>query len=197
MGMPDQRINTEPPKPRAQPYRRLARALAVLGLAGLSACASMSVEECLHADWYQRGIMDGEEGKSRSYVEEHAQACKEAHIVPDFGTWAKGWERGIQRFCTPTNGFERGRRGSYYNHSCPPQYESEFMAAYRQGKAIYDAERKIDSLDSQIREREKRLRDSKNDRERDNLRSQIRDLDRDMRQAREDLYRAERRARQY
>lgn len=179
------------------PSPRVWRALTLLSLTTLIGCASMSIEECLHANWYQRGVLDGESGEKRTYVEEHAKACKEAHVVPDFARWTAGWERGIVNFCTPENGFEVGRRGSYYQRSCPPQYDADFMAGYRDGKAIYDAERKVDDLENRIRNQEKKLRDSKDDRERGRLRDEIRSLDRELRQARDDLYRAERRARRY
>lgn len=179
---------------RSTPWRPLLAATAMLVLAG---CASMSPQECRTADWYERGLRDGQDGQSRAYLDEHAKACKEVNVRPDASRWAAGWEVGIRHYCTPANGFEQGRSGRYYSRSCPPNLEPGFLDRYRSGKAIYDAERRVDDLDNRIRDRERRLERSKDDRERDRLRSEIRDLDRDLRRARDDLYSAERRARLY
>ncbi|MCK9510172.1 MAG: DUF2799 domain-containing protein [Pigmentiphaga sp.] len=173
-------------------FRPLAAAAVLAVLAG---CATMSAEECRTADWYEIGMRDGQNGKSRSYFDEHVTSCKDAGVRPDLARYTAGRDIGIRRFCTPDNGFEMGRQGNYYGNACPADLEYAFLQRYRAGKVIHDAQRRVDDLDTRLRERERKLDRSKDDKEREQLRREIRDLDRDLRRARDDLWDAERRAR--
>src|SRR5690606_13231192 len=61
--------------------RKLLLAAGVL--LALSGCASMTPEECLHADWYEKGMQDGLRGQPRAYVEDHREACGKVGVVPN------------------------------------------------------------------------------------------------------------------
>lgn len=173
--------------------QRLTLALLLLTLAG---CASMSKEECLTANWTEVGMRDGQNGEPRARFASHAQACREAGIIADQPRYMMGWEQGIVYFCTPPNGFEVGRRGRYYtNGTCPPALEPGFRHGYDRGYDIYRAQQEVDRVQNNLREKQRKLDQSKDDNERRKLRRELSDLDYDMRRARDRLYDAERRAR--
>lgn len=165
-------------------------------LAALAGCASMSKEECLTAEWTEVGMRDGQNGEPRATFVDHVKACQEAGVVADQRRYMAGWERGIQYFCTPENGFEAGRRGrSYSSGTCPAALEPGFRYRYERGYEIYRAQQEINRLDTRIRDKQRKLDESKDDGAKRTLRNDLGDLDRDMRRARERLYDAERSAR--
>lgn len=169
-------------------FVRVAAACGVVGaLALLGGCASMSKEECRSADWREVGYHDGVKGLARSRVEDHAKACAEAGVGVDRQVYFEARERGIRQYCYPPNGMNVGRAGQGYGDVCPPDLEPAFLCQYQLGRAVYDAEQRISSLDSQQRSLEDRLRKADKDDERAKLRNQLRDLDRDLRRARDEL----------
>jgi hypothetical protein len=174
----------------------LQRMALVFALAALAGCASMSKEECMTANWNDVGMRDGQDGEPRSRFASHAEACREAGIVADQRQYMSGWERGIVNFCTPHNGFDVGRRGRHYaSGTCPAALEPSFRNSYERGIDIYRAQQEVDRVQNNIRDKQRRLDQAKDDNERRNLRRELSDLDSDMRRARDRLYDAERRAR--
>ncbi len=163
----------------------------------LGGCASMTPEECLSADWYQQGVHDGGRGRPLSLIEEHREACAKVGVDVDTARYRAGREEGLRTYCTPSVGFEEGRRGNYYSNVCPPQVERAFLDAYRRGQRIHEAQRRVDSLQSDLNSKQYALDRAKDDDSRARIRRQMRDLDDNLRRARDDLYYAERSARDY
>ena len=129
-----------------------------------SGCASLSKNECLQADWFQLGYRDGSMGAPRSLFQKHYDACQEHAVYADRAAYFNGREKGLTTYCTYDSGFNRGRAGNKYQHVCPPELESDFMAGYRQGQQIYQyesqiasIEHRIRSIESQIQSKEKQL----------------------------------------
>jgi len=162
-------------------------------LLALFGCATMSPEECLTADWYEKGVRDGMNGQPRSYIEEHREACSKAGVIPNAALWQKGRSQGIERYCTPENGLNAGRRGQYYRNACPPELEPDFLANYRAGYRVYESQQRVERLASEQRRKQYQLDREKDDKKRDRVRRQLRDLDYRLRGARDDLYYEERR----
>lgn len=172
--------------------RIIAASLAGLLLAG---CASMSEDECRHADWYEQGLRDGQRGTSLSRIESHREACGKIGIAPDFSRYQAGHQTGIRSYCTPANGMRQGREGHSYQRSCPAQLEPAFLERYQAGRRVYDAEQRVSQLNTEIRNKERELDKARDDDARRRVRRDIRDLDDRLRRARNDVYEAERRAR--
>lgn len=166
--------------------------LAASLVAGLGACASMSEEECLAADWKQQGYRDGVSGYPSNRVEDHREACAKVGVVPDLGQYRSGWDAGIREYCTPANALNEGRRGHSYRNSCPVELEPAFRTNYQIGYRVYQAEQRVDSLSRDLRNKERELDREKDDRKRKNLRRDLRDLDDRLARARRELYDAER-----
>ena len=127
-------------------------------LAGMfSGCASLSKNECLQADWYQLGYRDGSRGAPRSLFQKHTDACLEHAVNADREAYFKGREEGLSTYCTYESGFNQGRAGNRYQHVCPPELESGFMAGYRKGQEIHQYESQIASLEHRLRSIESQI----------------------------------------
>ncbi|MDJ0612111.1 MAG: DUF2799 domain-containing protein [Rhizobiaceae bacterium] len=124
----------------------------LLALPMLAACQTLSKEECVAADWRVIGEQDGAQGHDpQSRFGRHVQACEKAGIIPDQTLWNAGYQVGVRRFCTPTNGLAHGQRGGSYNNICPADQAGLFDEGYRLGFREHAKRREIDSLSSQIR----------------------------------------------
>ena len=119
----------------------------------LGGCASMNQTECLNADWYAIGRIDGEKGASRDELLQRSDACAKHAIVPDKTAYQEGYDHGIEDFCTPANGYENGRKGYNYKGACPADLEGSFLLGYQQGKTMYVAQRRVAEYDNAIQER--------------------------------------------
>jgi hypothetical protein len=125
--------------------------LSVLFLVALlSGCATMSKEECKQADWYLKGVEDATKGFPLDRVVEHGKACARVNIVPDMKDYREGHAKGARLYCVPEKGYSEGRNGAPYNGICPVELEPKFLRAYGDGQELYNIQRNIDRMLSQI-----------------------------------------------
>ena len=68
---------------RERNYAMLRRPLLLITFLVLSACASISEEECLSADWYSLGVEDGSKGYPLSRIGNYRKDCAEVGVAPD------------------------------------------------------------------------------------------------------------------
>lgn len=176
---------------------RCVKTVLVSSVLLVTGCATMTPEECLNADWYQQGMRDGQSGQSLSIIEDHNEACNKVGVSVNRTRYVAGRDAGLVQYCTPATGFDEGRRGKYYGDVCPPALERPFVEAYRQGRRIYDAQRRVDSLQSDLNSQQYQLDRAKDDDTRARIRRHMRDLDDRLRRARDDLYYIERQSRDY
>lgn len=118
----------------------------------LSACASLSKDECLVADWYQIGVTDGANGKSLTQMAAHRKACAKVGVTPDADAYTQGRVVGLQSFCTAERGYQQGERGYSYGGVCPPHLEPVFMQGYLAGMQIYKTNQEIRRLEGELRD---------------------------------------------
>jgi hypothetical protein len=123
----------------------------------LSGCATLNKNECLTADWYQIGYEDGAQGHPDSRIALHRKACAAYDITPDFRDYQDGYNEGVIRFCTASNGFAQGKRGYDYSGICPSGLEASFLHGYEAGKQIYSVSSMIRSLDSEQQKNHSRI----------------------------------------
>lgn len=186
------------------PLPRVIRLGLSFTVALLAGCASMSEEECLTADWYERGAMDGRHGQSTAILDRHREACAKAGVVPDTEQFHKGHNVGIREFCRPENGTSTGHRGYRYQGICPADLHDAFVERYRAAYRVYEAKSRTDTVQRDIRIKENNLnrelrkekdKDGKGGPDHTKLRQwkrEIHDLEQSLRRARDDLYHAER-----
>jgi hypothetical protein len=137
------------------PYTaRLAvlRSLAALVLAPmwLSACTSMSAEECSVLDWRSVGYEDGVAGLPGSHIGQYRKACGKHGIGADLNAYQRGREMGLREYCQPANGFHVGARGDTYQGVCPAPVEREFLDAYNSGYQLFTLERRASNARRQL-----------------------------------------------
>lgn len=129
--------------------RTLIAALSVLTL--LSACASLSREECAAGDWAGIGARDGAAGRDEAVqFERHVSACARVDIVPDRAAWSRGYSVGLQQYCTPRRGVSEGEAGRLYRGVCPAASEPGFLRGYELGLTAHRQRLRIREIESEI-----------------------------------------------
>jgi hypothetical protein len=119
---------------------------AVVISVSLLSCATMSKDECRHADWYLKGLEDGSQGYPETRLVEHGKACSRVNVSPNIKDYGDGHKKGVRLYCVPEKGYSEGRKGAAYNNVCPPELESNFLRAYRDGQELFSIQRNIDNL---------------------------------------------------
>lgn len=123
--------------------KRLAAACAIFFL---SACATLSEEECLAGNWRAIGFEDGAQGQPPDRVGDHRRACEAHGVTPDLELWRIGYDEGLTRYCTRPNGFRVGAEGTTYHGVCTGPFGAAFLAAYQDGRALYTAKNELDGV---------------------------------------------------
>lgn len=168
---------------------------ALLGaLTLLSGCATLSEGQCRTMSWEQLGRMDGRQGYPTSRLFDHEKACAEYGISINREEYYQGRDLGLLDYCTAENGYQEGRKGARYHGVCPAKLEPEFLARYRDGQFVHDADNALKRLEEQIDRIEHQLDSDKLDnKERRQLDRELRDLYRDYRHQQRELIRLEQR----
>ena len=115
----------------------------------LSACATLSKQECRVGDWQVIGYNDGIAGYAADRLASHTKACAKVSITPNYQLWERGRELGLKQYCTVTNAYNVGRRGRELNNVCPITIVNTLQSANKKGIDYY-------ALDSQL-DKDKRL----------------------------------------
>ena len=128
-----------------------------LVLLNLVGCAGMSEQECVATDWRSVGFEDGAAGRAETAIANYRQACGQHGVTPNLDQYRLGHSEGVEVYCRPARAFDVGRRGGRYQGVCPAETEGEFLAAYNDGRQLYELESDLRSIDSQIGARHRRL----------------------------------------
>jgi hypothetical protein len=134
-------------------------ALALLALASMGGCASLSESECRMSDWYDIGFADGRQGRPTDHINRHVRACGEHGYAPDRDRYRHGHDAGLENYCTPHNGLAAGRSGHAYHGVCAHHDERGFMAGYSLGNSLHRAYGRLHSIDHEISSVQTKLKD--------------------------------------
>jgi len=137
----------------------MLRASAVLVAAIVSGCASLDRGECLNANWYAIGVEDGARGQPLERLGTHRRACAEYGVAPDAERYVAGRNEGLKSFCTYERGFSQGRSGQAYTGACPANLAAAFQSGYQLGRELYDVNRRLGDVQTQIAHSKTLLRD--------------------------------------
>lgn len=140
--------------------KALSRLPATVVLAGsLAGCATgLSQQECQIADWHTIGFEDGAKGLPEAQLGKHRKACAEHGIALQLDEYRKGWHTGVKNYCQPANGYNLGHKGRSYGAVCPEELETEFLAAYRDGRSLYSLEQDVYRLNRALTRKRNRLK---------------------------------------
>ncbi len=129
----------------------------IAGLSVLSACASLTEEQCRSGDWVSIGFNDGVNGRTEDYISRHFDACEKVGITPDTAAWLSGRAQGLPHYCTVPNVYNVGRNGRDLSPVCPTSQLSALRQAHDWGEEYYlldqqirEVENEIDEIDIQI-----------------------------------------------
>ena len=126
--------------------------LSVVVLVVLSACATLTKEECIASNWYGIGDRDGAQGvHPETQFRYHVATCKWVKILPDYTIWWEGYKNGLLRYCTRPNGLRVGQNGATYYHVCPPELEQEFLYGYYLGEKEHTIRSRINTIRNEIK----------------------------------------------
>lgn len=149
---------------RSRMFGLLALPLLLITLLVLSACASISKEECLAADWYSLGVEDGSKGYPMSRIGVYRKDCAEVGVAPDADQYAQGRDRGLESYCTYERGYAEGKRGARNQAVCPPgNLEAEFTQGYNDGHYVYEVNQNIRKLERDLAAVNKEVDDIRRD----------------------------------
>ncbi len=151
--------------------RGMGFAAGLAALIGLAGCAGMDKPACVAADWHTIGYNDGVQGRALDALERHTDDCARHGAPPRLEAYMTGRQSGLVVFCQPWQGYGHGLRNKAYAGVCPARLEPGFLAAFHDGRrqhrlqSAYDnlrrrvrrADRRIENLDADLDERERRL----------------------------------------
>lgn len=147
-------------------------------LAGLlSACSTMSPQECKVANWSEVGLRDGLAGESLSHLSERVNDCAEVGVKVNTAQYLQGRQQGLQEYCQLSNATRLGLDGKEYRGVCPAAIDGEFRRRRDLGYELYDTRNQLRNLDTRRNDLERRLRDASKDDERRRLRDELWSLD--------------------
>ena len=168
--------------------------LKFLGLAFvvvLAGCETMTVSECQVADWQRIGFDDGARGEHHSRLAAHSESCAKAGIRPQPQAYRQGWDDGIARFCTASNGWRQGLLGNMAKAGvCRGQWGDELFSRYLEaGLQVHRLQGELQRNDGQLKRLQRQLEEATNDDRKRRLREDMRALDRDQHHLRNQLRR--------
>ncbi|MBO1519405.1 DUF2799 domain-containing protein [Oceanisphaera pacifica] len=152
----------------------------------LSGCASMTEQECLTANWEDKGNSDGRAGYGLTRLDSHYKACANVGVTPNMQQYKQGREQGLKHYCTPENGFLQGQQGQAYRQVCPTDLAPTFLRAFTDGKQLYDAKQRITDVANDIKEIEHSLSNESDKAQRRYLRQKLRGMNRELQRVRHD-----------
>jgi hypothetical protein len=103
----------------------------------VSGCATLSETDCISGNWQQIGYQDGKSGRDSDYILKHESSCIEYGVEADRLAYERGRQEGLTRYCTSSNGYNRGVRGGHPNLSCSSQQFPQYYNGLYQGLVVH------------------------------------------------------------
>lgn len=121
----------------------------------LSGCATYferaAQNECFNKDWYAAGFDGAKYGQDPHEIwQKEDRKCEKYNIWSNKEGFQRGYELGLDAFCTEQNGFEFGLRDRNYKPLCAPEEQLDFDIAYRDGQQIYQTQHRLSNAEYEI-----------------------------------------------
>lgn len=123
----------------------------------ITSCSTLNKDECKTANWKTIGYEDGTKGYQASRIGQHRSACAEYGISPNLNKYTEGRKKGLNHYCIPSTGYQKGLSGYNYNGVCVGHNEHAFLDAYKHGVSINKEQYKLNKLKSDFAEQERFL----------------------------------------
>lgn len=135
----------------------MLRPAVLLLVFALSACSTMSKDECLAVDWRTIGYEDGVAGYSGDRISQHRKACAKYGVQTDLNQYQAGRAQGLREYCKPANGYRLGSRGGSYGGVCPADMEDGFVNAFGIGHQLFALGSRVSEAKSQLAAKRREL----------------------------------------
>ena len=112
----------------------------------LSACASLSAEECRVADWREIGYTDAANGFTQGRIEDHRNACAKTGVAVQLAPYLEGFNAGLQNYCTVQTALNLGSTGAQFPSQCTGAIVKKMTPAYQAGREQYQMLREQNDL---------------------------------------------------
>ena len=119
----------------------------------LSGCATMSPEECLHANWEEVGYHDAVESYPVSRSSEHREACTSTGVTVDLALYRNGHALGLPYYCTRETGFESADHGGDFATQCRRDTFPDYSLGYGEGLDVFALKTEMRQIELQIDEK--------------------------------------------
>lgn len=112
----------------------------ILTAFALAGCATFGAD-CASVDWRAAGFSDGATGASAPHALYADKACAPKQAAgAAYALYLSGWDKGVESYCLPANGFALGASGGDYNGVCNDKSAAAFAEAFRDGEALFARE---------------------------------------------------------
>lgn len=119
----------------------------------ISGCSSLSREECQSANWLARGKSDALKGINEPKNSTYQKDCSEHGVTVDNLNYMKGYNAGLDLYCTYQNGYKIGLNSGGQHLYCQ-KHSSEFTKGINEGTIVFQQNEKkknaIEELKSQL-----------------------------------------------
>jgi len=129
----------------------IKKILILISVAFMTACSSLSKEECDTMNWKNAGYMSAIKGQtSVSDLSMYQEQCYKRHgVVPKQQEYANGYSEGLKQYCTDSNLYKVGRDGDDYKGICDrTENKDSVVKKYNEGRVDF-LERKVSDLESE------------------------------------------------
>jgi hypothetical protein len=98
----------------------------------------MSRKECETANWSQLGFKSGASGETfNDSVDAYDKKCTVKHnVTMTITDFKKGYNLGLQKYCTNEYGYIEGQNLSQYLGVCPKELEENFLKGHSAGQIL-------------------------------------------------------------
>lgn len=164
----------------------IKKTLLLLALSQLGACAVISKEQCLNADWRQIGYDIGSNGNNdkQNAFEKRKRACEKHNTTADWQQFELGHSDGIIDFCQLGNAVKLGVNGasSVVNKNiCTERDYPGFREAFSVGYKLYVLNTAVNERDLDISQSYSQINHHKTSIQRINKKLSTKGLDKDVR----------------
>lgn len=128
----------------------LSGGLALAAVTMLSACATISQDECVAGNWSDLGYRDGNKGVARDRIADYVSKCGEYGQDVDRQSYLSSYETGLSHYCVYDKGYALGEKGNHYNAVCSGELASDFRAGFDDGFAAYELRQRYDGYNNKI-----------------------------------------------
>ncbi len=109
----------------------------------LSACTTISKDQCEIGNWDGLGYSDGVKGRASDRFEQYNETCAKYNVRVNLDMWLQGYNRGLLLYCTADHGAWVGQNGSTYNDVCSGPAGRDFSTGYHAGRQVFLARQSL------------------------------------------------------